>query len=112
RQSRGTAADDHDIDIERFAFDARELCHRLNLVPKSRGHCSGYELPVTGNLIPVEAAVAIAILFLASAVTSFVATRIVKGAAEHIGLVDRPDERKQHERDIPRVGGLAIIFGF
>jgi UDP-GlcNAc:undecaprenyl-phosphate GlcNAc-1-phosphate transferase len=60
----------------------------------------------------VEAVAAIAILFFASGVTSFVATRIVKGAAEHIGLVDRPDERKHHERDIPRVGGLAIIFGF
>lgn len=57
-------------------------------------------------------ALAITALFLASCVTSFVATRIVKTAAEHIGLVDRPDERKTHERDIPRVGGLAIIFGF
>ena len=57
-------------------------------------------------------ALAITALFLASCVTSFVATRIVKNAAEHIGLVDRPDERKTHERDIPRVGGLAIIFGF
>ncbi|HEX7190206.1 MAG TPA: MraY family glycosyltransferase [Thermoanaerobaculia bacterium] len=60
----------------------------------------------------MEAVIAITILFLASALTSFVATRIVKVAAEDIGLVDRPDERKHHEREIPRVGGLAIIFGF
>lgn len=60
----------------------------------------------------MEAVVAITTLFVASAVTSFAATRIVKGAAEKIGLVDRPDERKVHEREIPRVGGLAIIFGF
>jgi UDP-GlcNAc:undecaprenyl-phosphate GlcNAc-1-phosphate transferase len=60
----------------------------------------------------VEAVVAITVLFVASAVTSFAATRIVKVAAEKIGLVDRPDERKTHEREIPRVGGLAIIFGF
>jgi len=60
----------------------------------------------------VEAVIATAILFLASAVTSFVATRIVKVAAEQIGLVDRPDERKHHGRAIPRLGGLAIIFGF
>lgn len=60
----------------------------------------------------MEVLVAIPILFLASAVTSFLATRITKVAAEEIGLVDRPDERKHHEREIPRIGGLAIIFGF
>ena len=60
----------------------------------------------------METALAIAILFLASGVTSFVATRIVKHAADRMGLVDRPDDRKTHERDIPRIGGLAIIFGF
>lgn len=60
----------------------------------------------------MEVLVAVPILLLASAVTSFVATRIVKTAAEKIGLVDRPDERKHHERELPRVGGLAIIFGF
>jgi UDP-GlcNAc:undecaprenyl-phosphate GlcNAc-1-phosphate transferase len=60
----------------------------------------------------VEVLVAIPILLLASGATSFLATRIVKVAAEKIGLVDRPDERKHHEREIPRVGGLAIIFGF
>ena len=60
----------------------------------------------------MEVLIAIPILLLASAVTSFIATKIVKTAAEKIGLVDRPDERKHHERELPRVGGLAIIFGF
>jgi UDP-GlcNAc:undecaprenyl-phosphate GlcNAc-1-phosphate transferase len=60
----------------------------------------------------VDVLLAVPILLLASAATSFVATRIVKTAAESIGLVDRPDDRKHHEREIPRVGGLAIIFGF
>jgi UDP-GlcNAc:undecaprenyl-phosphate GlcNAc-1-phosphate transferase len=57
-------------------------------------------------------AVALVLLFVASAVTSYFATRIVKTAAESIGLVDRPDERKLHPEATPRVGGLAIIFGF
>lgn len=55
---------------------------------------------------------ALVLLFVASAVTSYFATRIVKRAAESIGLVDRPDERKLHPAATPRVGGLAIIFGF
>jgi UDP-GlcNAc:undecaprenyl-phosphate GlcNAc-1-phosphate transferase len=53
------------------------------------------------------------LLFVASALTSFVSTGIVKVAAERIGAVDRPDtDRKTHMTDTPRIGGLAIIFGF
>src|ERR1043166_9124615 len=62
-------------------------------------------------LVP-EQFLALIHLLIASAVTSFVATKIVKSAAESIGLVDRPDERKLHPEATPRVGGLAIIFGF
>jgi UDP-GlcNAc:undecaprenyl-phosphate GlcNAc-1-phosphate transferase len=36
----------------------------------------------------------------------------VKGAAQHIGLVDQPGERKIHTVATPRLGGIAIIFGF
>jgi len=52
------------------------------------------------------------LLFAASGLTSFVATGIVKRATLRIGLVDQPDSRKIHVEATPRLGGLAIIFGF
>lgn len=52
------------------------------------------------------------LLFVCSGLTSFVATAIVRRGAQHIGLVDVPDDRKQHSTATPRLGGLAIIFGF
>ncbi|HET7433927.1 MAG TPA: MraY family glycosyltransferase [Thermoanaerobaculia bacterium] len=52
------------------------------------------------------------LLFVASGLTSFVATGIVKGGAVRIGLVDEPGDRKHHRVATPRLGGLAIIFGF
>jgi UDP-GlcNAc:undecaprenyl-phosphate/decaprenyl-phosphate GlcNAc-1-phosphate transferase len=52
-------------------------------------------------------------LFLTSAAISYMTTYVVKHAAEQAGLFDRPDdERRIHERETPRIGGLAIIFGF
>jgi UDP-GlcNAc:undecaprenyl-phosphate GlcNAc-1-phosphate transferase len=59
-----------------------------------------------------ESILALALLFITSGITSYAATAIVKNAAESIGLVDRPDERKIHPGATPRIGGLAIIFGF
>src|ERR1043165_8323638 len=56
--------------------------------------------------------IALAVLFVLSAVTSYVATMIVKDAAEHIGAVDLPDHRRIPLESTPRLGGLAIIFGF
>jgi UDP-GlcNAc:undecaprenyl-phosphate GlcNAc-1-phosphate transferase len=56
---------------------------------------------------------ALTLLFVCSAVTSYVATGIVRKASEQAGLVDRPDDqRKHHASATPRLGGLAIIFGF
>lgn len=52
------------------------------------------------------------LLFVSSALTSYTATAIVRGAAQHIGLVDVPDDRKSHEVATPRLGGIAIIFAF
>lgn len=52
------------------------------------------------------------LLFICSALTSYVATAIVRQAAQHIGLVDLPGDRKIHEIATPRLGGIAIIFGF
>lgn len=51
-------------------------------------------------------------LFVSCLAISFVATGIVKRSSEHIGFVDVPDERKRHRDATPRLGGLAIIFGF
>ncbi len=52
------------------------------------------------------------LLLISSALTSYVATAIVRRGASHIGLVDVPDDRKMHDVATPRLGGLAIIFGF
>jgi UDP-GlcNAc:undecaprenyl-phosphate GlcNAc-1-phosphate transferase len=52
------------------------------------------------------------LLFVCSALTSYVATAIVRRAAQRIGLVDEPGERKIHTVATPRLGGLAIILGF
>ena len=61
----------------------------------------------------IESVVPLALLFIASALTSFVTTGIVKRSTEQVGFVDHPDEdRKHHRESTPRLGGLAIIFGF
>ncbi len=52
------------------------------------------------------------LLLLCCGLTSFVATAIVRRGAHHIGLVDQPGERKIHVVATPRLGGIAIIFGF
>ncbi len=52
------------------------------------------------------------LLFIASAITSFVTTAAVKRIAEEAGAIDRPNDRKLHLEATPRMGGLAIIFGF
>jgi UDP-GlcNAc:undecaprenyl-phosphate GlcNAc-1-phosphate transferase len=59
-----------------------------------------------------EHVVPLTLLFIASAVTSFVTTAVVKRVAEEVGAIDHPGARKLHLGDTPRLGGLAIIFGF
>src|SRR5258708_8474376 len=62
---------------------------------------------MTESLIPLI------MLFLCSAVTAYGGTHMVRRAAIRAGLFDRPgDERRIHETETPRLGGLAIIFGF
>lgn len=51
-------------------------------------------------------------LFIATAATAYFSTYQVKRLAERIGCIDRPDDRKLHLADTPRLGGLAIIAGF
>ncbi len=49
-------------------------------------------------------------------ITTFVFTLIfipvVKKIAVHIGAIDIPNERKVHTKEIPRLGGIGIYFGF
>jgi len=37
---------------------------------------------------------------------------VVKDIANHVGALDIPDKRKVHKQPMPRLGGIAIFFGF
>ena len=51
--------------------------------------------------------------FIISFIFSFATTPLVRRLAYRIGAVDVPkDKRRVHKRPTPRIGGLAIIFGF
>ncbi len=55
----------------------------------------------------------IAAALLVAALVSLVSTPIVKSLAFRVGAVDVPkDNRRMHKTPIPRMGGLAIYFGF
>lgn len=56
----------------------------------------------------------IKILIMVFSIFLFVAFLVpfVKKIATHIGALDVPDERKVHKQAMPRLGGLAIYFGF
>jgi UDP-GlcNAc:undecaprenyl-phosphate GlcNAc-1-phosphate transferase len=49
--------------------------------------------------------------YLVAACTSALAIVVLRRVAVPLGLVDHPDQRKQHVGDIPLVGGLAIFAG-
>ena len=60
------------------------------------------------NVIGLVAAALVAALLV-----SFVSTPVVKALAQKMGAVDVPkDARRMHDHPIPRMGGLAIFFGF
>lgn len=51
--------------------------------------------------------------FIVAFIFTFATTPIVRRFAYVIGAVDVPkDKRRVHKRPTPRIGGLAIIFGF
>ena len=55
----------------------------------------------------------IGLAVLAALIVSFAATPAVKWFAHRIGAIDVPkDERRVHNKPIPRLGGLAIFIGF
>lgn len=51
-------------------------------------------------------------VFLLGIVTTFLFTPWVKKLALKIGAVDKPNNRKVHQRLMPRLGGLSIYLGF
>jgi UDP-GlcNAc:undecaprenyl-phosphate GlcNAc-1-phosphate transferase len=53
----------------------------------------------------------LAIDCLVAACTSALAIVVLRRFAASMGLVDHPDQRKQHIGDVPLVGGLAIFMG-
>ncbi|MFS0821599.1 glycosyltransferase family 4 protein [Bacillus sp. 1P02SD] len=52
------------------------------------------------------------ISFLISFISTVILTPIIIKLAYKIGAIDLPNERKVHQKGIPRIGGLAIIIGF
>ena len=45
-------------------------------------------------------------------VISVLLTPVAKTVAYKIGAIDNPDKRRVHKKPIPRLGGLAIYYGF
>ena len=53
------------------------------------------------------------VAFLVSGVLAFILTPVSKRIAHRIGAIDVPkDDRRMHKAPIPRLGGLAVFFGF
>lgn len=51
------------------------------------------------------------IAFFVSLITVLIITPLVKRLAVKTGVVDQPDNRKIHDKVMPRMGGLAIFIG-
>ena len=45
-------------------------------------------------------------------IIAYISTPPVKKFAEKVGAIDKPDERRVNKVPIPRMGGIAIFFGF
>ena len=55
----------------------------------------------------------VALALVLAIVVAYVSTPLVKALAQRVGAVDVPkDGRRMHDHPIPRMGGLAIFFGF
>ena len=53
------------------------------------------------------------LMFAVAFILTFSATPFVKIIAEKIGAIDVPeDDRRMHKKPIPRMGGLAMFYGF
>jgi len=54
----------------------------------------------------------IALLVGVAAVVTLLLTPVVRKVSLRFGLVDSPGERKVHTREVPRLGGVALLAGF
>ena len=62
------------------------------------------QLPVVGLTLAA---------LLAAALVALISTPVIRSLAFRVGAVDVPrDARRMHDHPIPRMGGLAIFFGF
>ncbi|RJQ54561.1 MAG: undecaprenyl/decaprenyl-phosphate alpha-N-acetylglucosaminyl 1-phosphate transferase [Actinobacteria bacterium] len=52
------------------------------------------------------------LLFAIGMVATYLATPVVEKVSLALGLVDVPEKRKVHREPVPRLGGVAIFFGF
>ena len=60
-----------------------------------------------------DIAIQIMFIFAVSFLLTFITTPLVKVMAIRFGVVDIPkDDRRMHNRTIPRMGGLAMFYGF
>ena len=65
-------------------------------------------MPIQLSLLGIAVAA-----LLAAAIVALISTPVVKSLAFKVGAVDVPkDNRRMHKHPIPRMGGLAIFFGF
>lgn len=66
------------------------------------------------SVIKVNQDLLVKILIMVFSIFLFIAFMVpfVKKIAEHVGALDIPNERKVHTKPMPRLGGLAIYFGF
>ena len=50
--------------------------------------------------------------FMISLLVSFASTPIASAIARKVGAVDKPNKRRINKVPIPRMGGMAIFFGY
>ncbi|HEV3152484.1 MAG TPA: MraY family glycosyltransferase [Candidatus Baltobacteraceae bacterium] len=50
--------------------------------------------------------------FFIAGVASGVLTPFIIKLAHHVGMIDQVDERRMHDEPKPRIGGIAVFFGF
>lgn len=64
-------------------------------------------------LLQTQPVAYVVLALLTALVVSFLTTPLVKNFAYKVGAIDVPkDARRMHKKPIPRLGGLAIFFGF